>query len=55
MPPEVELEGLDVVEYDQDLYLPEVAVVSERIIEPDGTIVEAEAIIAEAHSEVIRR
>ena len=55
VPPEVELEGLDVVEYDQDLYLPEVAVVSERIIEPDGTIVEADAIIAEAHSEVIRR
>ena len=55
VPPEVELEGLDVVEYHQDLYLPEVAVVSERIIEPDGTIVEADAIIAEAHSEVIRR
>ncbi len=55
MPPEVELEGLDVVEYHQDLYLPEVAAVRERIIEPDGTIVEAEAIIAEAHSEVIRR
>jgi Amt family ammonium transporter len=55
VPPEVELEGLDVVEYHQDLYLPEVAVVSERLIEPDGTIVEADAIIAEAHSEVIRR
>ena len=55
VPPEVELEGLDVVEYHQDLYLPEVAVVSERMIEPDGTIVEADAIIAEAHSEVIRR
>ena len=26
VPPEVELEGLDVAEYDQDLYLPEVAV-----------------------------
>jgi Amt family ammonium transporter len=55
VPPEVELEGLDVVEYHQDLYLPEVAVVRERLIEPDGTIVEADAVIAEAHSEVIRR
>jgi Amt family ammonium transporter len=55
VPPEVELEGLDVVEYHQDLYLPEVAVLSERLIEPDGTIVEADAVIAEAHSEVIRR
>jgi ammonium transporter, Amt family len=55
VPPEVELEGLDVVEYHQDLYLPEVAVLSERLIEPDGTIVEAEAVIADAHSEVIRR
>jgi Amt family ammonium transporter len=55
VPPEVELEGLDVVEYHQDLYLPEVAVLSERLIEPDGTIVEAEAVIREAHSEVIRR
>jgi ammonium transporter, Amt family len=55
VPPEVELEGLDVVEYHQDLYLPEVAVLSERLIEPDGTIVEADAVIREAHSEVIRR
>jgi ammonium transporter, Amt family len=55
VPPEVELEGLDVVEYHQDLYLPEVAVVSERVIEPDGTVVEAEAILADAESEVIRR
>jgi ammonium transporter, Amt family len=55
VPPEVELEGLDVVEYHQDLYLPEVGVISERVIEPDGTIVEAEAVIADAHSEVIRR
>jgi ammonium transporter, Amt family len=55
VPPEVELEGLDVVEYHQDMYLPEVAVIGERIIEPDGTIVEAGAIIADAHSEVIRR
>jgi ammonium transporter, Amt family len=55
VPPEVELAGLDVVEYEQDLYLPEMAAVREHIIEPDGTLVEAEAIIADAHSEVIRR
>ena len=55
VPPEVELAGLDVVEYEQDLYLPEVAAVREHIIEPDGTLVEAEAIIVNAHDEVIRR
>jgi ammonium transporter, Amt family len=55
VPPEVELEGLDVAEYHQDIYLPEVAVMTERLIEPDGTIVEAKAILAEAESEVIRR
>jgi Amt family ammonium transporter len=55
VPPEVELAGLDVVEYHADLYLPEVARVREQIIEPDGTIVEAEAIIADAQSEVLRR
>jgi Amt family ammonium transporter len=55
VPPEVELAGLDVVEYEQDLYLPEIAAVREHIIEPDGTLVEAEAIILSAHDEVIRR
>jgi Amt family ammonium transporter len=55
VPPEVELEGLDVVEYHADLYLPEMAAVRERIIEPDGTIVEAEAVVVEAESELIRR
>ncbi len=55
VPPEVELAGLDVVEYEQDLYLPEVAAVREHIIEPDGTLIEAEAVIMEAHDEVIRR
>jgi ammonium transporter, Amt family len=55
VPPEVELAGLDVVEYEQDLYLPEIASVREHIIEPDGTLVEAEAIILSAHDEVIRR
>jgi ammonia channel protein AmtB len=55
VPPEVELAGLDVVEFHEDLYLPEVARVRERIIEPDGTIVEAETVITDAHSEVIRR
>ena len=55
VPPEVELAGLDVVEYHQDIYLPEMAALTERVIEPDGTIVEAEAILVEAESEVIRR
>jgi ammonium transporter, Amt family len=55
VPPEVELAGLDVVEFHEDLYLPEVGRVRERIIEPDGTIVEAEAILIEAETEVLRR
>jgi Amt family ammonium transporter len=39
VPPAVELEGLDLVEYGTLVY-PEMGVVTEQIIEPDGTLVE---------------
>src|SRR5829696_2802749 len=55
VPAEVELEGLDVSEYDEDLYLPELAALDEMIVEPDGTVVRSEALLREAEREVIRR
>ena len=56
VPPEVELEGLDPVEYEPDLYFPEVARAGEMVVEPDGTPVEAaELLEVIARDEVIRR
>ena len=54
VPPEVELEGLDIAEYDEDLYLPETASVGEKIVEPDGTVVHAHVVIVDAEREVVR-
>ena len=48
VPPEVELEGLDVSEYDQDLYMPEVATTGEMIVEPDGALTAAETVLRNA-------
>ena len=45
VPPEVELAGLDTVEYCPDIYLPEVGVVPAKLVEPDGTLVEADSLI----------
>jgi ammonia channel protein AmtB len=42
VPPEVELAGLDTVEYAPDAYLPEVMTRGECLVEPDGTVVEGE-------------
>jgi Amt family ammonium transporter len=53
VPPEVELMGLDVAEYEPNLYLPEVAVVTEQIVEPDGTPVDAELVLRNARDEVV--
>jgi hypothetical protein len=39
VPAEVELEGLDLVEYGTLVY-PEMGVVKEQIVEPDGTLVD---------------
>jgi Amt family ammonium transporter len=53
VPPEVELMGLDVAEYEPNLYLPEVAVSSEQIVEPDGTTVDAALVLRTARDEVV--
>jgi len=53
VPPEVELMGLDVAEYDPLIYLPEVASPGEVIVEPDGTIVPAEPVLRAARDEVV--
>ena len=45
VPPEVELEGLDPVEYVPDLYLPEVARTGEMLVEPDGRPVAAKEVL----------
>ena len=45
VPPEVEVFGLDTVEYAPDIYLPESATVPEMMVEPDGTLVPAEGIV----------
>jgi ammonium transporter, Amt family len=55
VPPEVELEGLDVSEYDEDLYMPEAAKLGEMLFEPDGTLVPAGPVLVEAEREVVRR
>jgi ammonium transporter, Amt family len=52
VPVEVELMGLDVAEYEPNLYLPEVAVAEEQIVEPDGTPVTAMTILTTARDEV---
>jgi Amt family ammonium transporter len=56
VPPEVELEGLDPVEYEPDLYFPEVARAGEMVLEPDGTPVpSAELLEVAVRDEVVRR
>jgi Amt family ammonium transporter len=52
VPPEVELMGLDVAEYEPNLYLPEVAAAEEQIVEPDGTSVTAMTVLITARDEV---
>jgi len=54
VPPEVELEGLDVAEYHEDLFMPEHAKVGETVIEPSGAIVPAEPVLLESDMEVVR-
>ena len=53
VPPVVELEGLDVAEYEQGLYLPELAVEGEMVVEPDGRLVPADAVLRNARDEVV--
>jgi ammonium transporter, Amt family len=54
VPPEVELMGLDVAEYEPNLYLPEVAVEEEMLVDPDGTPVLATTVLTTARDEVVR-
>ena len=56
VPPEVEIAGLDPVEYEPDLYFPEVAKAEEMLTDPDGRPVPAAGVIeASLRDEVIRR
>jgi ammonium transporter, Amt family len=51
VPPEVELEGLDMAEFQQDFY-PEFERVPETVVLPDGEEVDAAPILLEAFSQV---
>jgi ammonia channel protein AmtB len=53
VPPEVELMGLDVAEYEPNLYLPEVAVAEEMLVDPDGTPVMATTVLTTAKDEAV--
>jgi hypothetical protein len=53
VPPEVEIAGLDTVEYAPDIYLPEVGVVPAMLVEPDGTLVDADSLILEEALELM--
>jgi ammonium transporter, Amt family len=54
VPPEVELEGLDLGEYMEDIYLPENAKLGEKLIEPDGSLAESDAVLAGAARELVK-
>jgi ammonia channel protein AmtB len=54
VPPEVELDGLDIAEYEPDIHAPEYAHAEDLMIEPDGTRVPAERVQAEAARELVR-
>jgi ammonium transporter, Amt family len=53
VPGEVEIEGLDMAEYETDFY-PEHGRVAEPIMEPDGTLVESESVLRGALQETRR-
>jgi ammonia channel protein AmtB len=53
VPPEVEIEGLDVAEFGQDFY-PEHARLPETLVDPDGNLVDANAVVRDAVRELVR-
>ena len=53
VPPEVELEGLDMAEFQQDFF-PEFERVPETIVLPDGQEVEAAPVLLEAFGQINR-
>ena len=55
VPPEVELAGLDTIEYTPDIYFPEVPHAPTILVEPDGSQVEADAVIRREARELIER
>jgi ammonia channel protein AmtB len=52
VPPEVELAGVDVAVYAEDMYLPEHAKATEALVEPDGQPVESDRVLTGAAREV---
>jgi ammonium transporter, Amt family len=55
VPPEVELAGLDTIEYAPDIYFPEVPREPAKLVEPDGSEVEADQVIQRDARELIER
>lgn len=54
VPPEVEIEGLDRGEYLEDIYMPEQEKLGEKVIEPDGSLTDADQVLAGAARELVR-
>ena len=54
IPPEVEMDGLDIAEYEPDIHAPEYAHAEDLMIEPDGARVPAAAVHAEAVKDLVR-
>jgi ammonia channel protein AmtB len=58
VPPEVELAGLDVVEYGTLVY-PEMGVIKEQVVEPDGSLVETATVAtiesSNGHAETLQQ
>jgi ammonium transporter, Amt family len=55
VPPEVELAGLDTIEYAPDIYFPEVPHEPAVLVEPDGSHVDADGVILGEARELIER
>ena len=51
----MEIAGLDTVEYEPDIYLPEVASAPELLVEPDGTLVDRRTVIHGEARELVTR
>ena len=54
VPPEVELDGLDMAEYEPDIHMPEHEWAEDLVVEPDGTRADAGAVQRAAHRELVR-
>ncbi len=54
VPAEVELEGLDVGEYTEDIFMPEMQRLGEKIQEPDGSLSDSDAVLTASARELVR-